>query len=85
MNRFSKITSLSWLLMSVFLITGSSMANDNDVITIAREILKISGVKGGILVHLGCSDGKLTAALHADDNYTVHGLEADPAKVAQAR
>ena len=29
----------------------------------ARKILDVTGVKGGLVVHLGCSDGKLTAAL----------------------
>ena len=39
-------------------------------------------VGGGIVVHLGCGDGKLTAALHVNDSYIVQGLDAD---VAQAR
>jgi len=51
----------------------------------AREILDTTGVLGGIVVHLGCGDGTLTAALRANDRYTVHGLEADPDKVAEAR
>ena len=42
-------------------------------------------MQGGIVVHLGCGDGKLTAALRAGDQYAVQGLEADPAQVAQAR
>jgi len=51
----------------------------------AKQILDATGVKGGLVVHIGCGDGKLTAALHVSDRYTVHGLEADPAKVAEAR
>jgi len=51
----------------------------------ARQILDATGIKGGLIVHIGCGDGKLMAALRASDSYTVHGLEADPAKVAQAR
>ncbi|MFQ6034768.1 MAG: PQQ-binding-like beta-propeller repeat protein, partial [Sedimentisphaerales bacterium] len=51
----------------------------------ARQILDATGIKGGLIVHIGCGDGKLTAALRASDSYTVHGLEADPDKVAQAR
>ena len=31
----------------------------------ATEILKQSGVKGGLIVHLGSGDGHLTAALRA--------------------
>jgi protein-L-isoaspartate O-methyltransferase len=51
----------------------------------ARKILDATGVEGGLIVHIGCGDGKLTAALRANDRYTVHGLEADPARVAEAR
>jgi len=53
----------------------------------ARQILDTAGVRGGLLVHLGCGDGKLTAALGAGDRYLVHGLDADAANVtaAQAR
>ena len=51
----------------------------------AREILDRSGVSGGLVVHLGCGDGTLTAALRAEGPYVVQGLELDPAKVNQAR
>ena len=40
----------------------------------ADDILKASSVRGGLVVHLGCGDGKLTAALRANDSYLVHGL-----------
>ena len=51
----------------------------------AREVLQASGVKGGLVVHVGCGDGQLTAALCASDSYLVHGLDADEANVARAR
>jgi predicted RNA methylase len=51
----------------------------------AQRILDAGGVKGGLVVHLGCGDGTLTAALHAGDSYLVHGLDTDPAAVAKAR
>jgi len=51
----------------------------------ADRILKRSGVKGGLIVHLGCGDGRLTAALHAGEQYVVHGLDADAAAIAKAR
>ena len=52
---------------------------------LARQILQTTGVKGGLVVHLGCGDGKLTAALRASDSYLVHGLDRDGANVAKAR
>ncbi|MBL7039566.1 MAG: PQQ-binding-like beta-propeller repeat protein [Pirellulaceae bacterium] len=51
----------------------------------ARRILDAAGVRGGLVVHLGCGDGKLTAALRADDGYLVQGLDADEANVEEAR
>ena len=43
----------------------------------ATDILQATGIKGGLIVHLGCGDGKLTAALHANDSFIVHGLDAN--------
>ncbi|HOD80856.1 MAG: Serine/threonine-protein kinase AfsK [Planctomycetes bacterium ADurb.Bin126] len=52
---------------------------------LAREAIRTSGVQGGLVVHLGCGDGKLTAALRAGDALVVQGLERDPAAVDKAR
>ncbi|MHC4741040.1 MAG: outer membrane protein assembly factor BamB family protein [Planctomycetota bacterium] len=52
---------------------------------LAGRILKESGVKGGLVVHLGCGDGKLTAALGASDRYLVHGLDVNAKNVEKAR
>ena len=51
----------------------------------ARQILEATGVKGGLVVHVGCGDGKLTAALCADGCYLVHGLDKDAQDVERAR
>ena len=52
---------------------------------LAKEILAATGVRGGLVIHLGCGDGRLTAALRAGDSYLVHGLDADAGNVAKAR
>ena len=51
----------------------------------ASQILNQTGVKGGLVVHLGCGDGAITAALRANEGYLVHGLDTDPEDVARAR
>jgi outer membrane protein assembly factor BamB len=59
----------------------------------ARQILDTTGIKGGLIVHIGCGDGKLTAALRANDSpardpfrgYIVHGLDTEAKNVAKAR
>jgi outer membrane protein assembly factor BamB len=55
------------------------------VVDAGHDVIKASGVQGGLVVHLGCSDGKLTTALRAGENYLVHGLDTDPESVAKAR
>ncbi|MHC4501805.1 MAG: outer membrane protein assembly factor BamB family protein [Planctomycetota bacterium] len=51
----------------------------------AEKLLRESGVTGGVAVHLGCGDGKLTAGLCKSDSLLVHGLDADAGKVAEAK
>ena len=51
----------------------------------AEQILASAGVHGGLIVHVGCGDGKLTAAFAAGDGFLVHGLDVDPNRVAAAR
>jgi len=47
--------------------------------------LEQSGVTGGLIVHVGCGDGKRTAGLRANGRFVVHGLDADPLNVEKAR
>ena len=51
----------------------------------AQAILRQAGTRGGMVVHLGCGDGRLTAALRASAAFTVHGLAARQADVEAAR
>ena len=52
---------------------------------LAQGILEATGVKGGLIVHLGCGDGKLTAELAAERGFFVHDLEADAARADVAQ
>jgi len=49
------------------------------------EILRTAGVSSGLIVHLGCGDGRLTADLYASENCIVHGLDSDPRSIQEAR
>ncbi|MFH1717979.1 MAG: PQQ-binding-like beta-propeller repeat protein [Planctomycetota bacterium] len=51
----------------------------------AERILRECEVKGGLVVHLGCRDGTLTAALRRGQSYLVHGLDADAEDIQRAR
>ena len=64
---------------------SSALAADDASRAEADRILAASGVKGGIVLHLGAGDAKLTAALRKNASFQVQGLERDAAKVAAAR
>ncbi|MEF8788425.1 MAG: PQQ-binding-like beta-propeller repeat protein, partial [Planctomycetota bacterium] len=51
----------------------------------AQKILQQAGARGGLVVHVGCSDGRLTAALRANDSYVVQGLDKDADDVQKTR
>ncbi|NQU24175.1 MAG: PQQ-binding-like beta-propeller repeat protein, partial [Candidatus Nealsonbacteria bacterium] len=82
LDRTIKLCAL--VTFATCLLAGTATAASQDD-KAAKQILDASGCQGGIVVHLGCGDGRLTAALRVDDRFTVHGLEADPTKVAEAR
>ncbi|UCC99884.1 MAG: class I SAM-dependent methyltransferase, partial [Phycisphaerales bacterium] len=63
----------------------ASMATAQPAAQEAGRILQTSGVKGGLIVHIGCGDGRLTAALRAKDSYLVHGLDKNIDSVERAR
>jgi outer membrane protein assembly factor BamB len=51
----------------------------------AKQILDETGVKGGLIVHIGCGDGRLTAELRDGESYLVHGLDRSSQAVEEAR
>ena len=69
---------------AILLACGFARAAD-DPRTSARKILDTTGIQGGLIVHIGCGDGQLTAALRAGDGYLVHALDSDAKNVAAAR
>jgi len=51
----------------------------------ARQIAALAGFHGGIVIHVECGDGRLTAALRLADNCVVQGLESDASRAEKAR
>jgi outer membrane protein assembly factor BamB len=51
----------------------------------AKAIVEESGIKGGLVVVIGCDDPALLEDLRGAGPYMVHGLDGDPGKVAAAR
>ena len=52
---------------------------------VARNISAEGGIRGGLIVHVGCGDGRLTAGLRTGNACVVHGLDVEPANVQAAR
>jgi len=81
----SHILPLLVICCQACLLCPGAEASDTCRDDLADRILADTGVRGGLIVHLGCDDGKLTAALHAGAGYLVHGLDTDADQVAKAR
>ena len=73
------------LLVSVTVATGADTPGRGPERDVAREILQAADVKGGLIVHLGCGDGRLTAAFRAGGSTVVHGLDTDAQAIRRAR
>ena len=73
---------VSTCLLAGLILSGPPIARGADT---GQDIIAASGVKGGLVVHLGCGDGRLTAGLKAGEQYLVHALDSDPANVTKAR
>ncbi|MBI5723038.1 MAG: PQQ-binding-like beta-propeller repeat protein [Planctomycetes bacterium] len=65
------------------LLAGAAHAQDSK--TSAAKILKSPEARAGLVVHLGCGDGELTAELANGGKNVVLGLSADAAQVEKAR
>ncbi len=50
-----------------------------------NEILARAADTGGLIMHVGCGDGRLTARLGAHSRATVHGLDTSAERVIEAR
>lgn len=84
MNKFRFSANLIfvfwiWCVLSVV----SAQPSDDD--QRAEQILDTTGITGGLVVHVGSGDGKLTAAMGKKNCYVVQGLESDAEEVQKAQ
>ncbi len=63
-------------------LSGAAHATPVDT---ATEVLRQSGIQGGVVLHVGVGTGELTLALRRSDAFLVHGLDHDAERVAAAR
>ena len=76
---------MSWFKTAAATIALLTVLSSTQAAPDARALLQESGIRGGVVVHVGCGDGKLTAELLADDKYLVSGVDADAGNVAKAK
>ena len=72
------------ILFAALILTGCAAAA-RGADDFARRLIHAAGVDGGLVVHVGCAGGQLTAALHTNGRYVVHGLDTKRAHVEAAR
>ena len=68
-----------WIVLLSFCTTVSASAEKKDV------FIKKSNLQGGFIVHVGCGDGTLVAALGNREQYVIQGLESDQQQIEKAR
>ncbi len=91
-KRVDGVLLLGVLVVAALLATAPARAADAagprgtpDDDDLATGLLEAAGVSGGLIVHLGCGDGRLTASLGSGPGRLVHGLDVDPQSVRAAR
>jgi len=72
------------MMIAPFRSAPAAMAPDAETQRAAR-VFSATGIRGGVIVHLGATDGMFTAALKANDHCCVQGLTTDTAACDAAR
>jgi len=74
------------LIFAVASVPEAADTSDRDAAgNLARQALKATGVKGGLIVHVGCGDGRSTPGFKAGEGCLVQGLDTDAEDVRKAR
>ena len=85
MKKKKQLFAIVVCLLAVISVLSAARTQQKTQRRQAECILHTTGLKGGLIVHIGCTDGKLTAALRANDSYIVQGLDTDTANIGKAR
>ena len=82
-NRLSFQLQLTLLACGVFAASYSPLAAAAP--TKAADVIRESGIQGGLVIHLGCGEGELTGNLRINSRFQVHGLDRDATSIDSAR
>ena len=75
-----RIVSVFGLLLSTMIPTALAGPVDE-----AEQIASLANFHGGLVIHVGCGDGKLNTSLRLADNCVVQGLQSNSKRVETAR
>lgn len=73
------------MILCLMMFLSAGIGNANEPRAVAETLIRGSGLHGGLIVHIGCGDGSLTAELSQEGKYLVHGLSSDRDQVERAR
>ncbi len=79
----TRLASLAVILPAALAAAADGTSADGKKLAVA--ICDAAGFTGGLIVHLDCNDGQLTAALRVNDRTIVHALDTDAADVVRSR
>lgn len=85
MRYVAGVLTVTSVWTAVFLGTICAAAETLPVDEVSSRLLEEANVPGGLIVHLGCGTGRLTAALGSDQRFLVHGLDVQAQNVEAAR
>jgi len=77
--------TVRWKAAVLVLLAASSAATADTPRQKVAKACRAHGIAGGLIVHLGCGEGKITATLRPSGSFRVHGLDSDRAEIAKAR
>ena len=80
----TKGASIARFIQAAILLLSAVAGGQTDERTVAQQILRSAGFSGGLIVHLGCGDGRLTVELGTQSKGLVHGLDTDAENVRKA-
>jgi len=81
----TSITRMHPVPLALVLLLALTLAGQGAAEQQASEIIKAAGVPAGLVVQLGCGDGRLAAGLYAEGANIVQVLDKDVRKLAKAR
>ncbi len=83
-NRMLRLAALCGVILAGCAAAAASAGLNNPQAR-AQSIIRKTGTEGGLIVQVGCSDGKLLEALRESGNHVVHGLDRSVETVRTCR